>query len=150
MNKEKVRFDPYHGSHSFDISTAAIELDNSKRSNHSRLDHVRELGELLEKNALEAKNNSDYEFGFYTIIDFRDAFQKPLEDYGYKLENHREAEPLRKDLLKGISEVADELTRFSYMPVEMKERTNNLIGFCISLSRKLSSIRESGIRYFAA
>jgi len=149
-SKEEKRFDPYHGNHSLQVCNAAVEIDNSKTSNDSRLDNVRELGELLEREVLQARNDPNHEFGFYTIIHFRDAFQKPLEEYGYRLKETNQVEPFRKDLLEGISQVADELMRFAYMPKEMHEKVDNLTSFCLSLSRNLLSVQEFGPRYCAA
>ncbi|VVB78271.1 Uncharacterised protein [uncultured archaeon] len=148
--KGEKRFDPYHGNYSWEFCKAAIEIDNSKRSNDSRLDSVRELGELLERTVLQTRDNLDHEFGFYTIIHFRDAFQRPLEEYGYKIENHTQVEPFRKDLLEGISKVAYELTKYAYMPNKMQEKADNLMRFCNSLSRQLSNVQEFGPRYCAA
>ncbi len=144
------RFDPYHSMVSSEACFAAVEIDNSKRSKDSRLDKVRELGELLERTVLETRNNTNHEFGFYTIIHFRDAFQKPLEEYGYQLKNHTQVEPFRKDILEGISQVADELIKYAYMPDKMKERADTLAKFCVSLSRHLLPLREFGPRYCAA
>jgi len=150
VDKKERRFDPYHGNHSWEVSMAAVEIDNSKRSNESRLDKVRELGELLEIAVLQARNNPDQEFGFYTMVNFRDAFKKPLELYGYHLKETDQVERFRNDLLQGISQVASELTRFAYMPNKMQERADNLINFCISLSKQLSGTREFDFRYCAA
>ncbi|MBS3064657.1 MAG: hypothetical protein J4472_02490 [DPANN group archaeon] len=146
--KREDRFDPHHENYAFLAINAAIEIDNSRRDDWSRLDHVREFGELLEKAVAEAQNNPD--LGFYTIIEFRNTFQQPLREYGYAVAEHTQVDALREDLIRGLSIAADELKRFAYMPREMQAKTDGLMIFCTSLSSKFSSIRDTGRRYLAA
>ena len=148
--KREDRFDPYYANmkYSFLASEAAVEIDNSTRSNDSRLDKVRELGELLDTAVSQSSSNPD--LGFYSIIEFRDGFQKPLEEFGYKMLKHTQEPLLRAELLQGISQAAEELRRFAYMPKEMQPRAENLMKFCCSLSRNLRSINDFGIRHLAA
>jgi predicted metal-dependent hydrolase len=146
--ESKKRFDPYYNDYAFLAIQAAVEIDNMPRNPQYRLDKVRELGELLLDAVEQSQQNSD--FGFYTLHDFKKAFQEPLEQADYRLNQHTQVEPLRQDLLRGIHQIATNLKRFAYGYGQDQENAQRLMRFCNSLCKKLSEIRHQGLSCLAA